>query len=79
MRELNLDQSYSQMAVMDFDEDGFEEIFTANVALGEQPALSSLFRLRSGAIEIMGTADMDKTVTRYINMQTGLLNDPNMA
>ncbi len=75
MKELNLDQSYSQMAVMDFDEDGFEEIFTANVALGEQPALSSLFRLRSGAIEIMGTADMDKTVTRYINMQTGLLNE----
>ncbi len=75
MKELNLDQSYSQMAVMDFDGDGFEEIFTANVALGEQPALSSLLRLRSGAIEIMGTAAMDKTVIRYINMQTGLLNE----
>lgn len=75
MKELNLDQSYSQMAVMDFDGDGFDEIFTANVALGEQPALSSLFRIRSGAIEIMGTAKMDKTVTRYINMQVGLLNE----
>lgn len=75
MKELNLDQPYSQMAVADFDGDGFDEIFTANVALGEQPALSSLFRIRSGAIEIMGTAQMDKTVTRYMNMQIGLLNE----
>lgn len=75
MQEMNLDQSYSQMVVMDFDGDGFDEIFTANVALGEQAALSSLFRMRSGAIEIMDTAEMDMTVTRYINMSAGLLND----
>lgn len=75
IHELNLEQSYSRMTVMDFDNDGYEEIFTANVALGEQAAVSRLIRIRSGAIEIMGTADMDKTVTQYTNMNAGLLSD----
>lgn len=74
VEELNLDQSYSQMLVMDMDGDGYEEIFTANVAIGDQPAAARLFRIRSGAIEVQGTALLDSSVSRYVNVAGGLLN-----
>ncbi len=71
---LDLDQSYSQMLVLDLDGDGYEEIFTANVAIGDQPAAARLFRIRDGAIQIQGTAPLDNSVTRYVNAAGGLLN-----
>ena len=73
--ELNMDQSSAQMVVMDFDGDGYDEIFTAGLKVGEQPAVARLFRLRSGAIEIMGECALDQEVTRYVNAAGGLVDE----
>ena len=74
MEETELDQSYSQLLVMDFDGDGFEEIFTASVTVGDQPAQARLFRLRSGAIEILGSCPIDSAVTSIVSAAGGLLS-----
>ena len=42
---------------------------------GEQPAVARLFRLRSGAIEIMGECALDQEVTRYVNAAGGLVDE----
>lgn len=73
MEETILDQSYAQLLVMDFDGDGFEEIFTANVTVGDQPAQARLYRLKSGAIEILGSCAIDSAVTSIVSAAGGLL------
>lgn len=75
MEETDLDQSYSQLMVLDFDGDGFEEIFTASVTVGDQPAQARLFRLRNGAIEILGSCAIDSAVTGIVNAVGGLLSE----
>lgn len=74
MTETVLDQGYSQLLVMDFDGDGCEEIFTASVTVGEQPGMARLFRLRNGAIEIVGSCPIDSAVTSIVNAVGGLLS-----
>lgn len=75
MNELKLNQSYTEMAVMDFDGGGKDEIFTANVAQGDQPATARLLRVRNGAIELLGSAPLDAGVTKYASVKTGLINE----
>lgn len=75
MRELKLNQGYTEMAVMDFDGDGKDEIFTASVTVGDQPAVARLLRIRNGAMEVMGSAGLDIGVTRYVSVKTGLVNE----
>jgi hypothetical protein len=75
MNELKVDQTYTEMAVMDFDGDGRDEIFTASVSVGDQPALARLFRIKDGNVEIMGSCQMDSAVTKYASVQTGLINE----
>lgn len=75
MQELQVNQSYTEMAVMDFDGDKRDEIFTASVAVGDQPAAAQLLRVKDGAIELMGSAPMDSAVTRYASVLTGLINE----
>lgn len=75
MNELELKQSYTEMAVMDFDGDGKEEIFTANITVGDQPAVARLIRIKDGTIELMGTASLDVGVTKYVSIKTGLVNE----
>ena len=75
MKELPLNQSYTEMTVMDFDGDGRDEIFTASVTVGDQPASAQLLRVKGGAIERMGSAPLDIGVTKYASVLTGLINE----
>lgn len=75
MNELKIDQTYTELAVMDFDGDGKDEIFTASVSVGDQPALARLLRIKDGNVEIMGSCRMDSGVTKYASAQTGLINE----
>lgn len=74
MNEMKVNQSYTEMAVMDFDGDGKSEIFTASVTNGDQPAAARLIRIRSNAIELMGSVPLDAGVTKYASVKTGLIN-----
>jgi len=74
MNELKLEQSYTELAVMDFDGDNQDEIFTANVSVGDQPALARLFRMKDNSVEVMGSCKLDIGVTKYTSVQTGLIN-----
>ncbi|MBE6830065.1 MAG: VCBS repeat-containing protein [Ruminococcaceae bacterium] len=75
MNELKLEQTYTELAVMDFDGDGRDEIFTANTSVGDQPALARLFRVKDGAVEVMGSCRMDGGVTKYASVKSGLINE----
>lgn len=73
MAETKLEQSYSRLLVMDFDGDGADEIFTATVSMGEQPAQARLLRMRGGAIELLGSCAIDSAVTSLTAASGGLL------
>jgi len=75
MNELKLDQSYTEMAVMDFDGNGKDEIFTANVSVGDEPALARLYSINNNAAEMIGSCRLDSGVTKYASVQTGLINE----
>lgn len=75
MNELKLEQSYTEMAVMDFDGNKLDEIFTANVSVGDQPALARLYSLRNNTAEMIGSCRLDNGVTKYSSVQTGLINE----
>lgn len=68
-------QACNEMAVMDFDGDGHQEIFTASVNTPEQPAIAKLLRVKNGKLDIMGTAHLDAGVTKYTAIHAGLLNE----
>lgn len=74
MNELKLDQSYTELAVMDFDDNNRDEIFTANVSIGDQPALATLYRMKENSVEVMGSCRLDIGVTKYTSVQAGLIN-----
>ncbi|MCI1966016.1 MAG: VCBS repeat-containing protein [Oscillospiraceae bacterium] len=74
MKELQLSQSYTEMSVLDLDADGRDEIFTASVTVGDEPASAQLLRVQGGAIELMGSAPLDIGVTKYASVLTGLIN-----
>lgn len=74
MNELKLNQDYTEMAVMDFDHNGRDEIFTANVSVGDEPALARLYSVKDNAAEIIGSCRLDNAVTKYTSVQTGLIN-----
>ena len=74
MQETKLEQSYSEMTVMDFTGDGYSEIFTANVTVGDQDAFARLIRIRNDGIELLGEAPLDIGVTRYVSISAGLIN-----
>lgn len=73
--ETSLNLPYSEMVVMDFDGDGGDEIFTAAVTSAEQPATARLMRIRNNVPETMGTASLDATVSYYIGVCAGLINE----
>lgn len=75
MNELKLNQNYSEMEVMDFLGDGRDEIFTACVTAGDQPAQAHLIRVKGGNMEIVGTAPLDTGVTRYASVKCGLIDE----
>jgi len=75
MNELKLNQPYTEMTVMDFDGDGCDEIFTANVSSGDDPALARLYSVRKNTAEIIGSCRMDSGVSKYASMQSGLINE----
>jgi len=75
MNELKLDQDYTEMAVLDFDGGGRDEIFTANVTVGDEPALARLYAMRDNALEIIGSCRLDSGVSKYMSMQSGLINE----
>ena len=75
MAEQKLSQSYTELAVMDFDGDGKDEIFTASVTNGDRPAAARLLRIKDGGMEVLGTAPLDTGVTKYDSMKTGLVNE----
>ena len=75
MSETKLYQNYSELAVMDFDGDGRDEIFTASVTAGDQPAQANLLRVKGENIESVGRAPLDTGVTQYASMKLGLVNE----
>lgn len=77
--EMPLDRSYSELVVTDMNGDGFDEIFTAAVTSLDQPASAGLYRIRSGALETLGTAELDVEVTRYLAVTPGMINQEQYA
>ena len=75
MNELRLNQSYTEMTVADLDGGGRDEIFTAGVTVGDQPAQARLLSMKNGAAEVRGTAPLDTGVTKYASLKTGLVNE----
>lgn len=76
MNEIKLkNQDYTEMSVLDIDGDGRSEIFTANVSMGDEPALARLYALNNTAIEMIGSCRLDNGVTKYASVQTGLINE----
>lgn len=75
MCELKLEQSYTEMVVMDFDDDHSDEIFTASVTVGDQPAIARLLRVRDDQLEIIGSANLDTTVTSYASTTAGIISE----
>jgi hypothetical protein len=73
--ELNLKQTYSQMAVADFNDDGRDEILTASTTMQDQPAVAKLMRIKSNQLEIMGIAHLDISVTKYAPITVGRINE----
>lgn len=74
MNELKLDQSYTDMQILDFDGDKRDEIFTANVSVGDQPAMARLFRMKDNAVEVMGSCKLDSGVTKYTSVLAGRID-----
>ena len=75
MCELKLEQSYKEMVFMDFDDDHSDEIFTASVTVGDQPAIARLLRVRDDQLEIIGSANLDTTVTSYASTTAGIISE----
>lgn len=75
IHELKLEQSYTEMVVMDFDDDRCDEIFTASVTVGDQPAIARLLRVRDNQPEIVGSANLDTTVTSYASTAAGIISE----
>ncbi|WP_195986145.1 FG-GAP repeat protein [Clostridium sp. D33t1_170424_F3] len=75
MQELKMDQSYTEMVVMDFDDDLNDEILTASVTVGDQPAVARLLRVKNGKPEIIGSANLDRGVTNYVNVAAGFISE----
>ena len=75
MHELKLEQSYTETVVMDFDDDQCDEIFTASVTVGGQPAVARLLRIKDNQPEIVGSANLDTAVTSYASTTAGLISD----
>lgn len=73
--ELDLKQSYSQMTVMDFNNDGIDEIFTASTTTPDQPAIAKLMHIKSNRLEIISIANLDTSVTKYAAINTGRINE----
>ena len=75
IHELKLEQSYTEMVVMDFDDDRCDEIFTASVTVGDQPAIARLLRVKDNQPEIVGSANLDTTVTSYASTAAGIISE----
>lgn len=74
--ELQTKQTYSQMAVMDLDNDGYDEILTASTTIQDkQPAVARLMRIKSNKVDIFGSANLDVNVTKYTAISAGLINE----
>ena len=75
IHELKLEQSYTEMVVMDFDDDRCDEIFTASVTVGDQPAIARLLRVKDNQPEMVGSANVDTTVTSYASTAAGIISE----
>ena len=75
IHELKLEQSYTEMVVMDFDDDRCDEIFTASVTVGDQPAIARLLRVKDNQPEIVGSANLDTKVTSYASTAAGIISE----
>lgn len=72
MNELKLDQTYNELAVMDFDGDGKKELLTASIpADSEQQFVASLFRLKGDALQLMGSIRMDTGLSKFADLLSG--------
>ena len=60
---------------MDFDDDRCDEIFTASVTVGDQPAIARLLRVKDNQPEIVGSANLDTTVTSYASTAAGIISE----
>lgn len=75
MNELQMNRSYTEMKVADFNGDGCDEIFTASVTVGDQPASASLYSVKDGAMTLLGNVPLDIGVTKYSSVKAGLINE----
>lgn len=72
MNELKLDQTYNEMALMDFDGDGKKELFTANLSTDDQQQFTaSLFRLKGTALQLMGSIRLDTGISKFSGISVG--------
>lgn len=72
MNELKLDQTYNEIALMDFDGDGKKELFTASLPTdSQQPFTAGLFRMKSGALQLMGSIRLDTGISKFSGISAG--------
>ncbi|WP_101697190.1 FG-GAP repeat domain-containing protein [Clostridium minihomine] len=74
MTELSYNQPYNEMEVRDFDNDTFDEIFTASVSTADQAAIARLLRVTDNMVETIGSAHLDNGVTRYASVTAGMID-----
>lgn len=82
IEEINLEEAYSHMAVVDLDMQGEEELFMVQVSTTqvsadttvETPAYAKLFTLTNeGKIRVSAYTTMDSSVVRYAQVQSGFI------
>lgn len=79
--EYTLQNSYSGMALTDFDDDGVKEIFILQPSTPEQdgteavPARASIFSLQSGELVQAHSVEADNAIVRYPSILFGKISD----
>ena len=72
MNEIKLDQTYNEIALMDFDGDGKKELFTASIPTdSQQPITAGLFRMKDSALQLMGSIRLDTGISKFSGLAAG--------
>lgn len=76
--ELKLEQTYTEMAVLDMDGDKQDEIFTASLnTTAEKPAdaVARMLKIQNNQLTVVSSASLDQKVSKYASVIAGKLNE----
>lgn len=77
-------QPYSQMEIVDINDDGYEEIVAITNSTGGQnaqygDAKANVIKYKNGSFEVIDSVGVDASVTSYINTQSGFVGNNTTA